>query len=145
MMDVKVNGDLEAWADAAVRAAVGATETSVGLTIREVYTDAKQRWPVRPANRSADHPRGYSKARLAQSVTADADGATGRIANDSGYTFFIRSKRVDLPSGSTVRPTRNDGKVHVWTALVREPAERASVGLRDRIRSAILKAIEGVR
>lgn len=144
MFDVKITGDLEAWGEQAARAAIAATEATIGLTTRTLYTDAKMRWPVRKPGRSAPHPRGYSKARLAQNVEVQGSDVVGRISNDSGYTQFIRSARVDPPAGSTVRPGR-DGKRHAWTTLVREPAERASVGLRDRIRNAIIRAIEDVR
>lgn len=145
MLDVKVTGDLEAWAREAAKAATRATEESVGATTREVHADAKARWPVRRPDRPANHPRGYSRDRLAQTVGMDENGVFGKVSNDSGYAYFVRSSRFELPPGSPGVRTSKDGKRHAWTALVREPAERKSVGLRDRLKDAIVRAIEGVR
>jgi hypothetical protein len=101
VLDAKVTGDLDAWARAASRAAIEATRELVGGITSEVYNAAKSAWPVRPKEMVADHPRGYSRSRLGDSVRLEGDGTTvGRIANDANYAYMIKSRRVEVPAGS---------------------------------------------
>ena len=194
MLDAKVNGDLDAWARAASRAALEATRQTIADITGDVYTRARSLWPVRPPEMQANHPRGYSKSRLDESVRLEGDGTTvGKVKNDADYAYLIKSRRVEVPPGSqyeaawgrkmlalleqqqriqqsggiytktqsgksaltTKRYRTNQRKIrqhaarakdakHVWTLLVREPMERESAGLRDKLTEAIAKAVEGV-
>jgi len=144
VLDARVTGDLDAWARAAAKAASDEIEAQVGSRTRRVYTEARAAWPVRRADRPAPHPRGFSRSRLGSEVLDDGDAIRGRIANDSGYAYFIRSKRFDVPDGNTT-PAGRDGKRHVWSALVRGPMDRAASDLVAKLRAAIVAAVERVR
>lgn len=195
MIDAKVTGDLDAWARAAAGAIDGAVRAEISAVTESVYAEAKRLWPIRQPDRPANHPRGYSRSRLSENVRGGADGEViGRLANDAGYAYQIKSRRVEAPEGSqytaawggkmlalleeqerivqsgrifTARQSgkgaiyskaykRNQRRIreqaarakdakHVWTLLVREPTERKSEGLRERLRAAILAAVERVR
>ena len=145
MFDAKIHGDLEAWGRQAARAAEEAVLGVVGGVTRDVYTTARSLWPVRPPGRSADHPRGYSRSRLTQDARVDGAEVVGKIADDAKYAYMIRSKRVELPSDSAIKVVNPGGRIHVWTALVREPMERRAQGIRDRMIAAIVSAVERVR
>lgn len=145
MFDAKIHGDLEAWGRQAAQAAESAVLGVVGGVTRDVYTTARLLWPVRPANRSADHPRGYSRSRLQQEAKIDGADVVGKVSDDAKYAYMIRSKRFELPDGSQGVKVGKDGKRHAWTALVREPMERRAQGIRERMIGAIVSAVERVR
>lgn len=66
MLDAKVNGDLDAWARAAAKAAMEATRAEIARVTDGVYAQARALWPVRRPEMHANHPRGYSKSRLSE-------------------------------------------------------------------------------
>lgn len=194
MFNAKITGDLEAWGKQAGEAAYQAVRAEIKQTTDGVYATAKALWPVRRPEQYASHPRGYSKSRLAESLRQDGDDVVGKIANDAGYAYQIKSRRVETPAGSQYEAAYgrrllalleqqqrivSSGRIfrqtqrgeqsvlsasyrknqrairrqaarakdakHVWTLLVKEPLERASADLRERMIAAIVSAVERVR